>query len=286
MYTPELKRDGVNELFQAIRGFGFTLVQLDFKSVGEEEMPASIRPELIAEISEAARRNGVRIAAVNGTFNMIHPDVAVRREGVQRFEVIAAAAKALGCPLITLCTGSRSREGMWRRHEDNDSPAAWVDLTETLRPLMTIAERHDLVLGIECEASNVVSSPERARRLLDEIRSPRLKIIMDAANLFRPGEAKVESVRPVLRRAFELLGRDIVLAHGKDVLAGEELRFTAAGKGIVDFRFFLGLLRESGYRGGMILHGIKREEEFMPAVDHLRRIIAEAGESRSGSTAT
>jgi sugar phosphate isomerase/epimerase len=35
--------------------------------------------------------------------------------------------------------------------------------------------------------SNVIDSAQKARRLLDEIRSPRLKITMDAANLFHAG---------------------------------------------------------------------------------------------------
>ncbi len=277
MYTPELERDGLADLFHAIHGFGFTLAQLDFRSVLGEDMPAHIPAELTARIGAAARQNGVRIVAVNGTFNMIHPDVEVRREGVRRFETIARAARELGSPLVSLCTGSRSREGMWRRHEDNDTPEAWSDLAETLRPVILIAERYDLDLGVECEASNVVSSPERARRLLDEMRSPRLRIIMDPANLFQAGEARVERVRPILRRAFDLLAKDIALAHGKDILSGDGLRFTSAGRGIVDFRYFFELLHESGYAGGLILHGIKREEEFRPAVDHINRKIREAG---------
>lgn len=274
MYTPEIRREGIGELFRAISGYGFTLAQLDFESVCGERMPERLSAAQLREVEREAGRSGVAIAAVNGTFNMIHPDLEVRREGMRRFETIARASSELGSRLVTLCTGTRSRESMWARHEGNSAPAAWSDLKECLAPLIEIAERHDIDLGIECEASNVVTSAELARRLLDEMRAPRLKVIMDAANLFAPSEARVENVRPVLRRAFELLGSEIALAHGKDLLAGPGLSFTSAGRGIVDFDYLLALLREQGYAGGMILHGMKSEEEFPPAVDYLRERIA------------
>lgn len=274
MYSAEILRPTADELFHAIRGYGFTQVQLDLASVCSEQMPREISRELLDEIAAAAQSNGVDVVAINGTFNMIHPDLEVRREGTTRFAVVADACRALGCGLVTLCTGTRSREGMWRWHEDNDTEEAWADLLETMEPIVEIAEAHGLDLGIECEASNTVSSAERARRLMDEMKSPRLKIIMDAANLFHRGEAHRENVRRIIGSAFALLGDEIILAHGKDLHAGEGLEFTSAGRGIVDFDYFLDLLYASGYRDGMILHGMKNEEEFPPSVAFMRAKIA------------
>ena len=54
----------------------------------------------------------------------------------------------------------------------------------------------------------------RARRLLDEIDSPWLKVVIDPANLLRPGEHG-PSLPEILDEAFDWLGPDIVLAHAK-----------------------------------------------------------------------
>lgn len=273
MYSVELTRPTVEELFRDIRGYGFSEVQFDFLSVMDEEMPPSIPGEVVRRVRAAADQNAVKITAVNGTFNMIHPDPMVRSDGVRRFLTLAEQMKALGCNLITLCTGSRNVGSMWQWDEANLEQSAWDDLSATLRCVLEIADAYNLTLGIEPEASNCVSTAERCRRLLDEFRSPRLKVVLDAANLFQPGQAHRENARPVLRHAFDLLGEHIALAHGKDVLAGDGLRFTHAGNGIVDFPYFKELLDASGYKGCMLLHGIKREAEFPDSVGFVRRAL-------------
>ena len=273
MYTAELERPTVEALFDAVRAYGFSEVQFSFTSVLGEELPAEIAPELARRIGGAARERGVAVSAVNGTFNMIHPDRGVREQGIRRFRQVAAACGALGCPLLTLCTGSRDPADMWRKHAASLQPDAWADLLETASALVSIAEEFGLLLGVEPEASNTVNTPERARRFLDEMRSDRLKIILDPANLFQEGDARPRRVRPILENAFALLGGDIAAAHGKDIQPGEGIAFTSAGRGIVDFTLLGQLLRDCGYAGGIILHGMKSEEEFAPSVAHVRAAL-------------
>ncbi len=119
-----------------------------------------------------------------------------------------------------------------------------------------LAERHGVVLGIECEFSNVVSSAQKGRRLLDELRSPALKIVMDGANLIPPGQHLQQEA--ILKGAFGLLGDDIVVAHAKDILPDGS--FVAAGRGELDYSLYLGLLRESGFTGPLILHSLDETE--------------------------
>lgn len=139
------------------------------------------------------------------------------------------------------------------------------------RRLAKVADSCGVLLGVETEASNVVNTPARARRFMDEVGSDRIGIILDPANLFQIGEADTVNVRGILDKAFAYLGKDIILAHGKDILAGPGLAFTAAGKGIVDFDYMLKLLAESGYEGGMILHGIKNPADIAGCVAFMRK---------------
>ena len=81
----------------------------------------------------------------------------------------------------------------------------------------------------------------------------------------------------MLNNAFDLLGDDIVLVHGKDVREGENLAFTSAGNGIVDFDYFLMRLKEAGYRGDMILHGAKQEDQIPASVAFMKEKIRLAG---------
>src|SRR5262249_2152828 len=145
---------------------------------GLETLPARIAPELIETIRAALAERRLAPAAVSGTFNLIHPEAWVREEGLRRLPVLASACRSLGAPVITLCTGTRDRENMWRRHPDNDLPQAWDDLIASLSRALEIAANYNVILGIEPEAANVVDSAPKARRLLDEMRSPHLKIVL------------------------------------------------------------------------------------------------------------
>ena len=275
LITGEIKRDTVEEVFCTIRGYGIDDVQFTFESIVNEELPIYINADLTKRVFQAAKTNGITISAVNGTFNMVHPDPAIREDGIRRFEVIAKSCKGLDCPMITLCTGSRNTLNKWRWHNDNMLPDAWEDLIRTTERILPVAEDYDVILGVESEAANVVNTPEKARLYLDSMASNKLKIIMDPANLFQIGDAKPEKVRSVLDNAFDLLGSDIVAAHGKDILSGDGIAFTSAGRGIIDFDYFIGLLQKTGYAGSIILHGIKSENEFASAISHVGSITLE-----------
>jgi sugar phosphate isomerase/epimerase len=268
--TTEIRRSTIEETFDAMVAYGMLAMQLSFASVCGEEMPAAIPASMAKRVGNAARERGMNISCVSGTFNMAHPDPAVRAEGLRRFEGIAAACADFGCDVITICTGSRHPESMWRWHDDNLLPAAWEDMLETAYKMREIVLRYHVRMGLETEASNVVNCPEKARKLLDALGSDSVGIILDPANLFQAGEADPARVRAVLDHAFDLLGQDILLAHGKDILAGPGIAFTAAGQGIVDFPYFLSLLTKIGYSGDLIIHGVKQESRFPASIAHIR----------------
>jgi sugar phosphate isomerase/epimerase len=256
IFAKTFARPSVEETFDAVRAHGLEATQFNLSVTGLAPMPERIPGGLAKAVGMAARARGLEIAAVSGTFNMAHPDPQARANGLLRLEVLAAACGALGTRVITLCTGTRDRENMWHRHADNSTAAAWQDMRATIVDAIAIAERHDVVLAIEPEISNVVDSPVAARRLLDEIRSPHLRVVIDAANLFDADDPsrRLSNSAPVLAEAFDLLAGDIVLAHAKDIT--ENGSFAAAGQGDVDWEHYLALLDAGGYTGALIMHGL------------------------------
>jgi sugar phosphate isomerase/epimerase len=160
---------------------------------------------------------------------------------------------------------------MWRGHPANGRPDAWADLLAGMEQALAIAEKHDLWLAVEPETANVVDSPARARRLLDELRSPRLKIIIDPANLFHVEDLPRQ--RAILDAAFDLLGPDIVLAHAKDVRVVDGIvHHVAAGTGLLDYPHYLALLRQVPVP--LIVHGLA-EAEVGRALAFLRGALAD-----------
>ena len=217
-------------------------------------MPDQIDQALLDEIRRQMEARKITMAAISGTFNMIHPNPQKRIDGLHRLGVMARACRSLGTSIITLCTGTRDPEDMWRRHPENDSPEAWQDLITSMREALNIAEENQVMLGVEPEMANVINSARKARRLLDELRSPCLKIVMDGANLFQ--RSNLARMREILDEAFALLGQDIVIAHAKDLNQDGEVGTLPAGKGVLDYDHYVWLLRNSGFQGPLILHSL------------------------------
>ena len=270
LITTQIKRPTIETLFKAIADYSFKQIQLNFSSFSNETMPKYLDPMLLNRICAALEINGLKIAAISGTYNMIHSDINIRKVGLERLQTLAQICKYIDCNMITLCTGTRS-DDMWTFHPDNNTKEAWNDLTHSMESVLKLADQYQIFMGVEPEITNVMNSVAKTRRLLDEMQSPWLKVVMDGANLFHPGEAFIENVKDILKNAFDQLGKDIGLAHGKDILPGEEILFTSAGRGIIDFDFFFRLLKEYGYKGGMILHGMKDENECPVSAHFLRK---------------
>jgi sugar phosphate isomerase/epimerase len=254
IFAKTFSRPTIEELFQAISGYGINSVQFNLSCAGLETLPENVPSELIQRITDSAKDATVELAAISGTFNMAHPDSAVRRDGLLKFEILGQVAARLRIPVITLCTGTRDPVNMWKWHPDNDSKEAWDDMLQSVEAALFVAEKNNLALAFEPESENVANSASRARTLLDELRNPRLRIIIDPANLISPKRHQQE----VLDEAFTLLGHAIAIAHAKD--RNHAFEACAAGKGLLDFEYYLRCLKEIGFTGPLMMHGLKEEE--------------------------
>ena len=235
-----------------VKRAGFAAAQYNMACSGLDALPPAIDAAIADAIAEASRATSVEIAAVSATYNMIHPDLAKREAGRRAFAAIAGAARRMGAGLLTVCTGSRDPLDQWRHHPDNAGAEAWRDMTQEFERLLEIAERCDIAIGVEPELANVVSSARRARELIDSFRNPRLKIVFDPANLFEiePPERR----KSIIAQAVDLLGGHIALAHAKD--RRPDGGFARAGAGVIDFPHYIGALRQAGFDGALIAHGL------------------------------
>jgi sugar phosphate isomerase/epimerase len=259
--TREATLDAVLE--HGIRHMQVNLGQVDLPDISER-----LQSGRCVRIREAFATRGMTIAAISGHFNMIHPDLHIRQVGLQGLRLLAASCERLGTSAITLCTGTRDTTSIWRRHPDNDLPEAWEDLVASMRQAVQIAEEYGVTLAFEPEVSNVVDSARKARRLLDEMGSPHLKVVMDGANIFHAGE--LPRMREMLDEAFTLLGPDVALAHAKDLDRDGEAGHLPAGKGLLDYQHYLSLLDKLAFDVTVILHGLT-ESELPESLAFLRK---------------
>lgn len=270
IFAKTFVRDTVEAVLDAVAAHEIRSIQFNMACAGLESMPRAIPADTASRVRSACAARGIEMAAVSGTFNVIHPDPARRADGFARLDALAAACVALGTRIVTLSTGTRDPDNMWRRHPDNDSADVWRELCASMELAVKSAERHDVVFAFEPEVSNVVDSARKARRLLDDVPSSRLRVLIDAANLFHAGE--LPRMRDILQEAFDLLGDAIVLAHAKDLSRDGEAGHEAAGTGVLDYNLYIELLQRIGYDGALILHNLS-EQQVPGSVAFLRDVL-------------
>ncbi len=243
-------------VLRAARDAGFAAVQYNMACSGLAAMPGMIHPDITQAILAASQTTGIGIAAVSGTYNMIHPNPVMRDAGMRNLALLIENAAAMGTDMVTLCTGTCDPDDQWRGHPDNGSPAAWALLLAELAKAADLAEAHGVKLGIEPELANVVSDASRARALIDTLQSPALAIVLDPANLFEV--APLDQRHSIISHAIDLLADRIVMAHAKDRDA--QGGFVTAGQGVVNFDHFLGALQSAGFDGDVVTHGLTAPE--------------------------
>lgn len=255
IFETVFERPTLREQFGAVATAGFSSIQFDYASTGLESNPATIPQATVEGVKRNADDASIRIAAVSGAFNMIHPDLTVREQGLASLEAISATCRTLGTSIVTLCTGTRSTKSQWTHHPDNMLSDAWNDLLRSMHEALEIADRHQVTLAFEPEPANVARNAEVAKQLLDALDHPRLKIVLDPANII--ASERERAPEDVLAEAFDLLGDSIVLGHAKDLSSAGN--FCPAGMGIVPWRFYRLLLEGMGFKGDVILHSLAEE---------------------------
>ena len=226
---------------QRIRDDGFGAVVLEYSFADVRFDPWAPDWAALDKITACLSRHQLRIVGLFGYYNVVDPDEKRRRRGEARMELLIENWRHFGCPLISTETGTLNAKSEWLESPDNATDAAFIECREAFERLAQKAEKSGAVLSIEPYWRNVIDSAERAERLLREVKSPRLKLVMDPCNYFRKED--LPNMRPMLQDMFRRLGKDIVLAHAKDVKAAPDgTDLPAVGKGVLDYPLYLRLL--------------------------------------------
>lgn len=241
------------DALDALVAAGFSHAHFNLRCVGLDTVPAAVPPEVAALVRASCGARRVSLVGLSGTYNMIDPDETRRGLLAARCAALIRGCRTLGVDVVSLCTGTRDPADMWRPHPANAAAAAWRDLRAGLDLLLEAADEAGVILAVEPEPGNVVASAAAARRLLDEVRSPRLRVILDAANLV--GAARADAGR-ILDEAFDLLADDVVQVHAKEIPPAAGGPGCRPGEGLLDWPLYFRRIVAGGFTGPVILHNL------------------------------
>lgn len=247
----------VDETARRIQAYGFEAVQLNLEfrdwRFADDSSSAACRA-----VRDTFRGHGLEIAAIAAYVNPVAVDPARRQANHARLRAVIERAHELGSPYVVTETGSYHPDDDWAPHPDNLLPRAFLDLRDAAAALAEAARAAGAVLLLEPSVGNIVDTPAKAQALMEEIASPALGLVADAANYLEAGN--LARGAEVQRDMFARTAAYLRLAHAKDVrvVDGERrerhhhmgdpalwggLEYPSVGLGDLDHDLYLSLLQ-------------------------------------------
>ena len=239
----DTKKLPFEERIADVRELGFKCGHMALGKVIDEfsTKDEALTPGLAMYIKNVFAKNNVDIAVLGCYLNLATPNEEQLKQNVHRYMAHIRFASWLGCGVVGTETGCPNETYSYVPECHNEESLQLF--IRNLRPVVEYAEKMGVVIAIEPVAKHIVSTPVRARRVLDEINSPNLQIILDPVNLL--AEWNYQDAKKVVDEAIELLGDDVAMVHIKDyVIVDGKLRSVAAGTGEMDYTSLIKWMKE------------------------------------------
>lgn len=256
----------LEEMIEKIKGRGFSAVQLALnKALIEVDADSHLSPGLAYHVGETFRKNDIQITVLGCYFNPLAAEEE-RKKAVERFKEHIRYARSLGCSVVATETGSVNAD--WSYHPDNHGEEAFIKVVEIIKELVREAEKFGVFVGIEGVIRHVVHSPEKLKRLMDEVNSNNLQIVFDPVNLLDINNYKRQD--EIIRQSIDLFGDRIVAVHAKDFVAqGNELKTVPASTGLLNYKLLFELLNKKKPFVNFLMEELG-EEEMQPGIDFFK----------------
>lgn len=236
----------LEQLASGIASFGLNCIQLaPTKALaGCDGDELGTHPEYAEQVRKGLLRHGLRVSVLGCYINLGDADEASRRAQLERFKKHLRVASYYGSDIVGTETGSLNSD--YSRHPDNSGEAAFQRVVSGVRELATEAEACGVNVCIEAVERYIISSPARLRRLIDEVGSPRVKVIYDPVNLLWSTNAGQQE--QILDEAHSLLGPLVRVLHAKDYRLNEgRFEELSAGQGRLPYgKVFSWLKKQPG----------------------------------------
>lgn len=228
---------------------------------------SSLTPARCREIAARYRDAGISLHSLGVYTNLIHPEAADRRANLDYFAAMMDIGGHMGIrTFITEAGHFRDPKAPEPRVAHHFQDAVWPQMVATARELASLAESRNSTVLLEGFYRGFLASAKRLRLFLDEVDSPRIRALLDPANLIEVND---------LEEMFQQLGPRIDCFHAKDRKLHVE-RGVAAGLGSLDYVKFVTLAARHAPAAPLIIEYVG-PDDYRAALTHLRDAIRSAG---------
>lgn len=199
------------------------------------DIGANINFGLANRVKTAFAKNGITIAVLGCYINIIDPDLTKRNKVLTQFNKYLTAAHSFGANLVATETGSV--DPTFHKTINNFTPIKIDETISVIKNMVECAEKVGCLVGIEPGVNHPIYSLEITKKLLKEITSPNLQIILDPGSLVMNAD---DDPVEILKQGIQEFGSKIYAFHIKDfVYKTDHIEITPIGEGSVDIEKML-----------------------------------------------
>ena len=268
------------ELAKELAGQGIRIVQLFLAQTDSRYWRynhradvSDLTPERCQAIADAYRSAGIAIHSIGVYTNLIHPDEAERQANLDYFEAMMKIARAMGVPQLVTEAGHFRSDEPEPHVPLHFQEEVWKTMVATGKELARRAEAHNVVVLCEPFYRGFLASAKRTRVFLEEVGSPRIRALLDPANLLELND---------LDEMFDQLEPWIECLHAKDRKLHVD-RGVAAGQGDLDYEQFVTLTAARTPHAPLILEYVG-PQDYLQARDHLLDAIRKSGAASAATS--
>ena len=221
--------------FAKAQGFSCAHVALSkvLDDFSMEEAPEKLTEEYARSVRRDFDASGLECAVLGCYLNLADPNPERRARTQEIYKAHLRFAAMTGARVV----GTETYANPESRFAEPapQSEEAFRLFMDSLRPVVRCAEETGAVLAVEPVWSHIISTPERAVRMLEELPSEHLQIILDAVNLISPETA--DRTEDIIRNAVSLLGDRVRILHMKDFVITPEGQMDACACGLGSMRY-------------------------------------------------
>ncbi|MDO5434770.1 MAG: sugar phosphate isomerase/epimerase family protein [Clostridia bacterium] len=177
-----------------------------------QDAPALLNSELAAGMRKDLTDTGISCAVLGCYLNLADPDAERRAATHEIYKAHLRFAAMTGAGVVGTETYANPESVF--ADPAPVSEEAYRLFIDSLRPVVRYAEETGTYLAVEPVWYHIISTPERAERMLNDVRSDHLRIILDTVNLIRPELIGKED--EVVDDAIRRFGDRISILHMKD----------------------------------------------------------------------
>ena len=253
--------DGIVNIAEVCKKRNIEYIQLVLEKSIDDFKFGSFSKEYADEIKNEL---GDRKIAILGSYiNPSSPDEEQLAGELGKFKEKIKYATVLNPIAVGTETGTY-KEGLTHSEE------AYQYLLKSIKELAEEGEKYNVNVAVEGVHCFVINTPEKLKRLLDDISLPNTRAILDPVNYITPDNYTKQD--EIIETAFSLLSDKLCAIHAKDfVMENGEMKQVLPGEGELNWRLILEKMKEYNVDVPIICEGYT-DEEAQKAFSNLEKL--------------